>query len=33
MLLIAQQGTVTAGARITEARSIGENLYLFKHLW
>ncbi len=33
MLLITQDGTVTARAGIAQARSIGENFYLFLHLW
>ncbi|SAD97358.1 Uncharacterised protein [Enterobacter cloacae] len=33
MLAIAHNGTIAAGPWVTETRSIGENFYLFTHLW
>ncbi|MNH33953.1 hypothetical protein D3C79_945140 [compost metagenome] len=32
-LLIAQYCTITTGARVAKAGAVGENFYLFEHLW
>jgi hypothetical protein len=33
VLAVAHDGAVTAGSWISQARAVGENFYLFEHLW